>query len=159
MRTHIAIALLAATALAAGCAETGSMGGTTYGETAAPATTTSTNTTDRSGWIRSIEVVKVDDSYKFGIGTVVGAVAGGLLGSQVGGGDGRIVGGVVGAGVGAAAGTYAESKLRNKDAQRVTVQMATGGQLTILQPPDGRLQNGMNVWVQGSGDSARVVPR
>jgi len=135
MRTHIAIALLAATALAAGCAETGSMGGTTYGETAAPAATTSTNTTDRSGWIRSIEVVKVDDSYKFGIGTVVGA------------------------GVGAAAGTYAESKLRNKDAQRVTVQMATGGQLTILQPPDGRLQNGMNVWVQGSGDSARVVPR
>jgi outer membrane lipoprotein SlyB len=157
MRTPIAIAFLAAAALATGCADTGSTGRASYGETAG--TTAAPTAADRSGRITAIDVVKVDENYQFGVGTVVGAIAGGLLGSQVGHGSGRVVGGVVGAGVGAAAGTYAESKMKTKDAQRVTVQMATGGQVTVLQPPDGRLRNGMNVSVLGSGESARVVPR
>jgi outer membrane lipoprotein SlyB len=159
MTSRIAIALLAAAALAAGCADTGSTGRASYGETSGTAAAPAPGATDRSGRVTNIEIIKVDENYKFGVGTVVGAVAGGLLGSQIGRGDGRVVGAVVGAGVGAAAGTYTESKMKTKDAQRVTVQMASGGQVTVLQPPDGRLRNGMNVSVVGSGESARVVPR
>ncbi len=55
-------------------------------------------------------------------------------------------------------GTVAESKMKKKDAQRVTVNMYTGGQVTIVQPVDSRLRSGMRVFVEGSGDTARVVP-
>jgi outer membrane lipoprotein SlyB len=155
MRNHIAIALLSAAALAVGCADTGSTGRASYGESSGTVATSA----DRNGRINTVEIIKVDENYQFGVGTVVGAVAGGLLGSQIGHGSGRVVGGVVGAGVGAAAGTYAESKMKTKDAQRVVVSMSTGGQVTVVQPVDGRLRNGMNVRVQGSGESARVVPQ
>ena len=36
--------------------------------------------------------------------------------------------------------------------------MRTGGQVTIVQPVDSRLANGMAIRVEGSGDTARVVP-
>ena len=155
MKPHFALPLLLTAALVLGCAEMGSLGGPQYGET----TGTVAGQEDRNGSITAIEVVKVSSDYKLGVGTVVGAVAGGLLGSQIGSGSGSTVGTVAGAAVGAAAGTYAESKLRQQDAQRVTVQMRTGGQVTITQPVDSRLTNGMNVRVEGSGETARVVPR
>jgi len=131
------------------------MGGPTYGDT----TGAVASQTERDGRITGIEIVKVDEDYQLGVGTVIGAVAGGLLGSQIGSGRGATAATVAGAAVGAAAGTVAESKLKKKDAQRVTVQMQTGGQMTIMQPADSRLQNGMNVRIEGSGESARVVPR
>jgi len=152
MRIHTPIALLLAAALAGGCAEMGSLGGTRYGES----TGTVAGQTDRYGSVMSIEVMQVDDTYKLGIGTVVGAVAGGLLGSQIGSGT---TGTVAGAAVGAAAGTYAESRLTKKDAQRVRVRMRTGGEVTILQPVNDRLRNGMNVRIEGGGETARVVPQ
>ncbi len=155
MKPNIAIPLLLAAALAFGCAEMGSLGGTTYGETSG----TAAGQADRDGKITAVEILKVDDDYKLGVGTAVGAVAGGLLGSQIGSGSGSTVAAVAGAAVGAAAGTYAESKLKKKDAQRVTVRLRTGGQVTIMQPVDSRLSNGMNVRVTGSGETARVVPR
>jgi outer membrane lipoprotein SlyB len=155
MKPHFAFPLLLTAALILGCAELGSLGGPQYGETSG----TVAGQDDRDGRIIAIEVVKVDSEYKLGIGTVVGAVAGGLLGSQVGSGSGSTVGAVAGAAVGAAAGTYAESRLRKQDAQRLTVQMKTGGQVTVTQPVDGRLANGMDVRVEGSGETARVVPR
>ncbi len=152
MRSQIAILL--AVALTSGCAETGSLGGgPQYGETSG----TVANQSDRIGNITGVEIIQVEDNYKLGIGTAVGAVAGGLLGSQVGSGSAAAT--VAGAAVGAAAGTYAESKLKKIEAQRVSVQMRTGGQVSIVQPPDRRLVNGMSVVVQGSGETARVVPR
>ena len=155
MKPNIAIPLLLAVALASGCADMGSLGGTKYGE---PAGTVASQA-DRHGRITAIEISKVDEEYKFGVGTVVGAVAGGLLGSQIGAGRGATAAAVAGAAAGAAAGTVAESKMKKKDAQRVTVQLSTGGQVTILQPVDNRLRQGMNVLVEGSGESGRVVPR
>lgn len=85
----------------------------------------------------------------------VGAVAGGLLGSQIGQGRGSTLATVLGA----AAGAVVESKMKKKDAQRVTVTMRTGGEVTIVQPVDARLKSGMNVRVEGSGETARVVPQ
>jgi outer membrane lipoprotein SlyB len=37
--------------------------------------------------------------------------------------------------------------------------MVTGGRVTITQPVDARLRQGMSVRVEGSGEYARVVPR
>ena len=155
MKPNSAIPLLFAAVLAFGCADMGSLGGPKYGETSG----TVADQADRDGRITAIEIIKVDDNYKLGIGTAVGAVAGGLLGSQIGSGSGSTAAAVAGAAVGAAAGTYAESKLKKQDAQRVTVRMTTGGQVTIVQPVDTRLTNGMNVRVEGSGETGRVVPR
>jgi len=139
-------------ALVGGCADMGSLGGTKYGETGG----TVTSQTERNGTITQLETIKVDDNYKLGVGTAVGAVAGGLLGSGVGDSTTATVAGAI---LGGAAGTYAESKIAKKDAQRVTVKMATGGSVTITQPIDARLREGMSVRVEGSGENARVVPR
>lgn len=155
MKSNIAISLFLTVALASGCAELGSLGGTQYGEREGSIASQD----DRYGRITAIEAMKVDDNYKFGVGTVIGAVAGGLLGSQIGSGGGSTAATIVGAAAGAAAGTYAESKIKKQDAQRVTVQMRTGGQVSIVQPVDSRLRNGINVRVEGSGETARVVPR
>jgi outer membrane lipoprotein SlyB len=146
------LALLLCVALAGGCAEMGSLGGTPYGETGG----TVASQSDRNGSIAQLETIQVDDNYKLGIGTAVGAVAGGLLGAGVGDSTTATVAGAV---LGGAAGTYAESKIAKKDAQRVTVNMVTGGRVTITQPTDARLREGMLVRVEGSGENARVVPR
>jgi outer membrane lipoprotein SlyB len=130
----------------------GSLGGTKYGETSS----TSASQSERDGTIAQLENVKVDDNYKLGVGTAVGAVAGGLLGAGVGDSTTATV---VGAVLGGAAGTYAESKISKGEAQRVTVNMVTGGRVTITQPIDNRLREGMRVRVEGSGENARVVPR
>jgi len=130
----------------------GGLSGTTYGETSG----TTSSQSDRYGTIANLENVQVDEKYKLGVGTAVGAVAGGILGSQVGDSTTATVAGAV---LGGLAGTYAESKIKNQNAQQVTVNMNTGGRLTILQPEDNRLREGMQVRVEGSGENARVVPR
>lgn len=149
------LAWLAAAVLAAGCADMPQLGGSRYGETSATVSTQA----ERNGRITHIELIKVDEDYKFGVGTIAGAVAGGLLGSQIGEGRGTTAATVIGAAAGAAAGTVVESKMKKKDAQRVTVQMTTGGTVTIVQPVDARLREGMHVRIEGSGEAARVVPR
>jgi outer membrane lipoprotein SlyB len=66
---------------------------------------------------------------------------------------------VAGAVLGGVAGSYAESKVHKQDAQRITVNLVSGGSVTITQPMEGRLRDGMAVRIEGSGESARVVPR
>jgi len=152
MNQRIALPLLLSVALVGGCAELGSLGGTKYGETEGAMA----SQTERDGTIVKLENIEVDDKYKLGVGTAVGAVAGGILGAGIGDGTTATVAGAV---LGGMAGTYAESKIHKQDAQRVSVKMKTGGSVTIVQPMDGRLRDGMNVRVEGSGESARVVPR
>ena len=152
MKTQLAFLIFSVATLVSGCADTGSLGGgPDYGQRSG----TVVNQADRDGYITTLENIQVDEGYKLGIGTAVGAVAGGLLGASVSDGT---AGTVAGAAVGAAAGTVAESKLNKTDAQRVTVQMQTGGHVVIVQPVNNRLSDGMNVRVEGSGESARVVP-
>jgi outer membrane lipoprotein SlyB len=155
MKAPIPLAWLTAAALLAGCADMPQLGGPKYGESGG----TATSYAERNGRITHIELIKVDEDYKFGVGTVAGAVAGGLLGAQIGEGRGNTAATVIGAAAGAAAGTVVESKMKKKDAQRITVQMTTGGTVTIVQPVDARLKPGMSVRVEGSGEAARVVPR
>jgi outer membrane lipoprotein SlyB len=152
MSKRIALPMLLCVALVGGCAEMGSLGGTKYGETSSPTASQS----ERDGTIAQVENIQVDDNYKLGVGTAVGAVAGGLLGAGVGDSTTATVAGAV---LGGVAGTYAETKISKKDAQRITVNMVTGGRVTITQPIDNRLREGMRVRVEGSGENARVVPR
>lgn len=152
MNYRIALPVMLSLALVGGCADMGSLGGTKYGETGAAA-----SQSERDGTIAKLENIQVDEKYKLGVGTAVGAVAGGLLGAGVGDSTTATA---VGAVLGGVAGTYAESKMGGKqDAQQITVNMVTGGQVTITQPRDDRLRQGMRVRVEGSGESARVVPR
>ncbi|MDO9009526.1 MAG: glycine zipper 2TM domain-containing protein [Thiobacillus sp.] len=152
MNQRITVPLLLAASLAGGCAEMGSLGGTQYGETDSAMASQS----ERNGTIVQLENIQVDDKYKLGVGTAVGAVAGGLLGAGVGDSTTATVAGAV---LGGVAGTYAESKMSNQNAQRIVVNMSTGGSVTITQPVDNRLREGMRVRVEGSGTNARVVPR
>lgn len=143
--------VLLGAALAAGCSDMPTRDTTQYGTTSGSAATQ----TDRRGMIATLENVEVDADYKLGVGTAVGAVAGGILGSAVG--DSKVAT-AVGAVLGGAAGTYGETKVRDKTVQRVSVDMRTGGRVTIVQPVDARLRTGMQVMVEGSGEHARVVP-
>lgn len=136
-----------------GCAELESLskkGGTQFGETSG------TIQADRNGTVTKIETIRVDKDYKFGVGTAAGAVAGGILGASIGDSKTATVAGAV---LGGIAGTYAESKLGKETAQQVTVKMSTGGTVTIVQPEDTRLKPGLAVRVEGSGETARVIPR
>ena len=151
MNQRIAVPLLLAV-LVGGCADMGSVGGTQYVETASVEASQS----DRDGTIARLENIQVDNNYKLGVGTAVGAVAGGLLGAGIGDSTTATVAGAV---LGGVAGTYAESKMAKQDAQQITVNMRTGGSVTITQPRDDRLREGMRVRVDGSGTNARVVPR
>ena len=156
MKTRVLVPAVLFAMVGGGCTDMPRLGGgPTYGDTSVSVASQS----ERSGKITSLEIVQVDENYKFGVGTVVGAVAGGLLGSQIGQGRGSTVATVLGAAAGAAAGTVVESKMKKKDAQRVTVTMRTGGEVTIVQAVDTRLKSGMNVRVEGSGETARVVPQ
>lgn len=153
MKAHFAILIISAAGLLSGCAETRSLGGGgDYGQRSG----TVTSQSDRNGSISALERIEINEDYKLGIGTAVGAVAGGVLGAKAGD---STVGTVAGAAAGAAAGTYAQGKMSGKDAQRVTVQMASGGQVVIVQPINKSLSDGMAVRVEGSGENARVVRR
>lgn len=153
MKAQFAILIISAAGLLSGCADTRNLGGGgDYGERSG----TVANQTDRDGYITNLERIEINEDYKLGVGTVVGAVAGGLLGSKAGDSTTATV---AGAAVGAAAGTYAQGKMSDQDAQRVTVQMASGGQVVIVQPVNKNLADGMNVRVEGSGESGRVVRR
>lgn len=143
--------ILLGAALASGCTELPTKDTTKYGTTSGSDATQS----DRRGTIAAVENIQVDSDYKLGVGTAVGAVAGGILGSVVG--DSKTAT-AVGAVLGGVAGTYGETKVRDKTVQRVSVDMVTGGRVTIVQPVDSRLRNGMHVRVEGSGENARVVP-
>lgn len=156
MRPRIILVFLIVATVAGGCA---SYGGPRYGERAAPVTNAGEPETARHGRITALETVQVDKDYQFGVGTVIGAVAGGILGHQFGGGSGKTLLTIAGTLAGAAAGTAAESKMKKQDAQQVTVAMQSGGSVTIVQPVDSRLTNGMNVRITGGGETARVVPR
>ena len=156
MKQYILVPAILFSMVVGGCSDMPKLGGgPTYGDNSGSVS----NQSDRSGKITALEVVQVDQNYKFGIGTAVGAVAGGLLGSQIGKGDGSTLGAVLGAAAGAVAGPAVESKMKKQDAQRVTVRMDTGGEVTLVQPFDSRLKSWMRVRVVGSGESARVVPQ
>jgi outer membrane lipoprotein SlyB len=115
----------------------------------------------RSGKIEQISQVQMQTNHDSGVGAILGGIGGVALGSLIGRGTGRDVAMVAGALAGAAGGNYAEKKKYDqpKDAQQIIVRTNSGVLVSVTQPINPSLTKGMNVYVEGAGSEARVVPQ
>ena len=115
----------------------------------------------RSGKIEQISVTQMQTNHDSGIGAVLGGLGGVGLGSLIGRGTGRDVAMVAGALAGAVGGNYAEKKKYDQpiEAQQIIVRVKSGVLVSVTQPINPSLGKGMNVYIQGSGNDARVVPQ
>lgn len=99
------------------------------------------------------------EGTKSNVGTGGGAVIGGIAGSTVGKGTGRRLGTAVGAIAGGIAGAAAEEGLTRESGVEVTVDLADGRTLAVVQDDDVALVPGQRVRVVRSGaGSYRVYP-
>ncbi|VVM36922.1 glycine zipper 2TM domain-containing protein [Pseudomonas fluorescens] len=115
----------------------------------------------RSGKIEQITQTQMQTNHDSGVGAILGGIGGLGLGSLVGGGTGRDVAMVAGALAGAVGGNYVEKKKYDQpmDAQQIIVRTHSGVLVQVVQPINPALKKGMNVYVEGSGNEARVVPQ
>jgi outer membrane lipoprotein SlyB len=124
---------------------------------AAPGSTTS-EVEIRRGTVEQITDVQLDSNHQQGVGAVVGALAGVGIGSLIGAGTGRDVAMVAGALGGAWAGNEIQKK---HDApvpgQQIIVRVGNGVLVSVTQPGNSGLRKGQRVYIEGSGDGARVV--
>lgn len=115
----------------------------------------------RSGKIEQITQTQMQTNHDSGVGAILGGIGGLGLGSLIGQGTGRDVAMVAGALAGAAGGNYVEKKKYDQpvDAQQIIVRTRSGVLVQVTQPINPALRKGMNVYVEGSGNEARVVPQ
>lgn len=115
----------------------------------------------RTGRIEQITLTQVQTNHDSGVGAVLGGVGGAALGSLIGHGTGRDVAMVAGALGGALGGNYEEKKHYDqpKEAQQIIVRMRSGVLVSVTQPVNPSLGQGMAVYIEGSGSEARVVPQ
>jgi outer membrane lipoprotein SlyB len=115
----------------------------------------------RSGKIEQITLTQMQTNHDSGVGAILGGIAGVGLGSLIGHGTGRDVAMVAGALAGAAGGNYAEKKKYDQpqEAQQIIVRTKSGVLVSVIQPINPGLNKGMNVYIEGTGNEARVVPQ
>ena len=115
----------------------------------------------RSGRIEQIVPTQMQTNHDSGVGAILGGLSGVGLGSLIGQGTGRDVAMVAGALAGAAGGNYAEKKHYDQpqEAQQVIVRVKNGVLVSVTQPINPALKQGMAVYVEGAGNEARVVPQ
>jgi len=114
----------------------------------------------RRGVIEQITSVQIDTNHHQGVGAVVGGLAGLGIGSLIGAGTGRDVAMVLGTLGGAAIGNEVQKKHdRPVLGQQVIVRTSNGVLVSITQPASAALRVGQRVYIEGSGDGARVVPQ
>ena len=115
----------------------------------------------RSGKIEQITQTQMQTNHDSGVGAILGGIGGLGLGSLVGQGTGRDVAMIAGALAGAAGGNYVEKKKYDQpvDAQQIIVRTHSGVLVQVTQPINPVLKKGMNVYVEGAGNEARVVPQ
>jgi outer membrane lipoprotein SlyB len=143
LKTLFSAALLA---ILSGCATQGSMG---PGEMEI-----------RSGVIEQIYPTQIANTHQSGVGAIVGGVVGLGLGSLIGNGSGRDVAMVLGT----IGGAYAGNEIQKKHdqpipAQQIVVRTTNGVLVSVTQPTNPSLYAGQKVFIEGSGDGARVVLR
>ena len=113
----------------------------------------------RQGVIEQITPTTIRGPAQQGLGAVVGGVTGATLGSLVGGGTGRDVAMVAGALGGAAAGANIAGQAAPVVAgQEIFVRTDSGVLVEVTQPATA-LRVGQRVFIQGTGESARVTPQ
>jgi outer membrane lipoprotein SlyB len=113
----------------------------------------------RSGKIEQISLTQMQTNHDSGVGAVLGGLGGLAVGSLIGGGTGRDVAMVAGALAGAVGGNYAEKKKYDQpvEAQQIIVRVNSGVLVSVTQPINPSLTKGSKVYIQGSGNDARVV--
>jgi outer membrane lipoprotein SlyB len=114
----------------------------------------------RQGTIEQITAIELASTRPQGIGAVVGGLAGLGIGSLIGGGSGRDVAMVLGTIGGAVAGHQVQKNYdRPVPGQQIIVRLTNGVLVSVTQPSNPALAPGQKVFIEGSGESARVVPR
>jgi outer membrane lipoprotein SlyB len=114
----------------------------------------------RQGVIEQINATTIQSNHHQGVGAVVGGLAGLGIGSLIGGGTGRDVAMVLGAVGGAVAGNEIQKRHDQPiQAQQIFVRTGSGVLVSVTQPVNYNLRVGQRVYVEGSGESARVVPQ
>lgn len=114
----------------------------------------------RSGVIEQITPVEINSSQHSGVGAVVGGLVGLGIGSLIGGGTGRDVAMVAGTIGGAYVGNEVQkNNERPTPGQQIIVRTSKGVLVSVTQPVDQRLYKGQQVYIEGSGEAARVLPR
>ncbi len=114
----------------------------------------------RRGVVEEIRQVQLESNHHPGVGAVVGGATGVGVGSLIGSGTGRDVAMVLGAIGGALAGNEVQKKYETPvQGQQVTVRTSSGVLVSITQPTNAALRKGQNVYIDGYGEGARVVPQ
>ena len=114
----------------------------------------------RQGVIEQITPLQLQSNHHRGIGAIVGGLGGLGIGSLIGGGTGRDVAMVAGALGGALFGNEIQKKHDQPvPGQQVIVRLKNGVLVAVTQPVDANLRTGQNVYIEGSGEGARVIPQ
>jgi outer membrane lipoprotein SlyB len=114
----------------------------------------------RQGVIEQITPTQIQTNQHRGVGAVIGGLGGLGIGSLIGGGTGRDVAMVAGALGGALLGNEVQRRHDQPIAgQQIIVRVRSGVLVAVTQPADARLATGQKVYIEGSGEGARVVPQ
>jgi outer membrane lipoprotein SlyB len=112
----------------------------------------------RQGVIEQITAVQLQSNHHRGIGAIVGGLGGLGIGSLIGGGTGRDVAMVAGALGGALFGNNVQKRYDQPvPGQQIIVRVKSGVLVAVTQPVDPNLRTGQPVYIEGSGEGARVV--
>ena len=114
----------------------------------------------RQGVIEQITPTQLETTHTAGIGAVVGGLSGLGIGSLIGRGSGRDVAMVLGA---IGGGLLGNEEQRRYDqpipAQQIIVRVRSGVLVSVVQPVDPNLRTGQRVYLEGAGNTARVIPQ
>lgn len=114
----------------------------------------------RTGVIEQIAPVQLQSNQHTGVGAVVGGIAGLGIGSLIGAGTGRDVAMVLGTIGGAYAGNEVQKKYdKPVEGQQIIVRTNNGVLVSVTQTVNPNLYKGQRVYIEGTGDGARVLPR
>ena len=114
----------------------------------------------RQGVIEQITPVQLPSNHHRGVGAIIGGLGGLGIGSLIGGGTGRDVAMVAGALGGALLGNEVQKKRdQPEQGQQIIVRVTSGVLVAVTQPVNASLHTGQSVYIEGSGEGARVIPR
>lgn len=114
----------------------------------------------REGKIEQINSATIPNEQHLGVGAILGGVGGAAIGSLFGGGTGRDVAIAIGSIGGAIAGSQIQKHYdKPQPGQQVIVRLTSGVLVVVTQPVDPSLRVGQEVFVEGAGQGARVIPR
>jgi outer membrane lipoprotein SlyB len=112
----------------------------------------------RQGMIEQITEISLPSNHHRGVGAIVGGLGGLGIGSLIGGGTGRDVAMVAGTLGGALLGNDLQKRYDQPlPGQQIIVRVKSGVLVQVTQPADASLHPGQRVYIDGSGEGARVV--